>query len=239
MIDTIATGSPADSEAEVFDDMGTESPDTPIDVATDAQNGTNTPQEDPPSTATGTADTDDEGIEPLSEIPETPEQADGCVSEDGASTGEVPHEGATVAEESHEDGEADSEGELERLRTEIGELRRELEERREAAERMEREIGEFSRLFPTADLNGLPDTVCNDVRAGVPLAAAYALYEKRREAQQIAAQKQNELNRELSTGPVGKRPDDSFFTPDEVRAMSRGEVRANYSKILESMKKWN
>jgi hypothetical protein len=43
----------------------------------------------------------------------------------------------------------------------------------------------------------------------------------------------------MSTGSLGKDTTESFFTPNEVRAMSRSEIRKNYSKILESMKKWN
>lgn len=32
---------------------------------------------------------------------------------------------------------------------------------------------------------------------------------------------------------------EEFFTPEQVRKMSRSEVRKNYKKILESMKYWH
>ena len=33
--------------------------------------------------------------------------------------------------------------------------------------------------------------------------------------------------------------DKTYFTPEEVRKMTRAEVRANYTAILDSMKKWS
>ncbi len=141
-------------------------------------------------------------------------------------------------EESAAKGEAPS-SETEQLLAQISSLRRELEEKNAAHERMSREISEFSELFPERSITSLPDSVWESVKSGIPLAAAYALYERR--AQLLAAQAEavNEKNSTASTGPIGKDSDIGFFTPDEVRAMSRQEVRQNYSKILDSMKKWN
>ncbi len=48
----------------------------------------------------------------------------------------------------------------------------------------------------------------------------------------------NERNARMSSGRIGGG-EAQYFTADEVRAMSQSEVRANYKKIIESMKKWN
>ena len=104
---------------------------------------------------------------------------------------------------------------------------------------MSAEVGEFSELFPTVPLSSLPDSVWQSVRAGVPLAASYALYEKKTARLIADAERVNAKNSSSSTGPVGREPSSDFFSPDEVRAMSRDEVRKNYAKIMASMKKWN
>lgn len=44
----------------------------------------------------------------------------------------------------------------------------------------------------------------------------------------------------LDKSKVIIKPDkEPYFTPEQVRAMTRDEVRVNYYFILESMKKWN
>ncbi len=128
---------------------------------------------------------------------------------------------------------------VESLKKELEDMRRELDEKRSAFERMSRELGEFSALFPNQNPSNIPDSVWESVRAGIPLAAAYALYEKKALSRLEAAAKINQKNGAASTGALGREITESFFTPDEVRAMSRDEVRTNYKKILDSMKKWN
>ena len=75
------------------------------------------------------------------------------------------------------------------------------------------------------------------VKSGIPLAAAYALAERRRQMTALRAAESNQSNRARSSGGV-KCTQNEFFTPEEVRTMSQGEVRANLSKIMRSMKKW-
>ena len=129
--------------------------------------------------------------------------------------------------------------EAELLRAELEALRAELQEKKNVFERMSREIGEFSEIFPERSVNSIPDSVWESVKAGIPLAAAYALYERKNAVRADAASRINERNGEKSTGAIGRWNTENFYTPDEVRAMSRSEVRKNYSKIIESMKKWN
>ena len=48
-------------------------------------------------------------------------------------------------------------------------------------------------------------------------------------------------NKKASPGALStsQSPESDYFTPEEVKKMSRDEVRANYEKIRNSMKKWN
>ena len=96
---------------------------------------------------------------------------------------------------------------------------------------------EFARLFPGSDVSALPDSVCESVRAGVPLAAAYALYEKKKSFESFAAHEKNSKNANLSF-PVSDGESEKYFSPDEVKSMSRDEVRTNYKRIIESMRHW-
>ncbi len=128
---------------------------------------------------------------------------------------------------------------VESLKAEIERLRGELEESRSANERISSDISEFYRLFPDGKLDRLPNEVRENVRSGVPLTASYALYEKRLEAERERIAAINRKNAARSSGSVGKNTVKEYFSPDEVRAMSQSEVRENYHKIIESMKKWN
>ena len=148
----------------------------------------------------------------------------------------VTAEDNTVPDEAPSPDEKD---ELELLRTELGTLRQEIEEKKKVFERMSREIGEFSEIFPERSVSDIPDSVWESVKGGIPLAAAYALYERKNALRADTASRINERNGSTTTGPVGRASTENFYTPDEVRKMTRAEVKQNYSKILESMKKWN
>lgn len=101
------------------------------------------------------------------------------------------------------------------------------------------EYAEFCRLFPGVSLASIPDEVAASVNSGVPLSAAYALYERRRLAEIELAEKVNSKNRELSFAVKRNDAADGYFSPDEVREMSATDVKANYSKIIESMSHWH
>ena len=126
---------------------------------------------------------------------------------------------------------------LDELRGELKILKDAFAARAAQLERAEREYGEFSSLYPSISLSDLPDGVWRDVESGIPLAAAYALSERRREMLQRSAEQSNRQNTERSAGGVSGVPVD-YFSPDEVNKMSRADVRSHFSAILESMKTW-
>ena len=135
--------------------------------------------------------------------------------------------------------DTESTDELALLREQVRRLTEELNEKNAQSERIASELGEFYELFPEADIKALPEEVWDGVKAGTSLAASYALYNHRVNAREARAREINERNSSLSTGRVSVGGASEYFTPDEVKAMSRAEVKANYSKIIESMKKWN
>ncbi len=151
----------------------------------------------------------------------------------------VEAEPSDVTDGEGENAPEEKEPSVEEMLLELKALREELLEKRKAFEKMSRDIGEFEELFPEKKVNEIPDTVWESVKTGIPLAAAYALYERKNAIRRDAAENTNTANSARATGPIGRDVTENFYTPDEVRAMSRAEVKRNYSKILESMKKWN
>lgn len=154
---------------------------------------------------------------------------------------EDPREDITpeTQEEPQEDEVKDTSIELNELREKVRELNERLLAQAEESKRISEQLGEFFDVFPNADIKTLPDSVWDSVRAGNSLAASYALYRQRVYQRELAAKAVNERNTENSSGRVGRSNSKEYFSPDEVRSMSRSEVKANYSKIIESMKKWN
>ena len=133
------------------------------------------------------------------------------------------------------------ESELEQLRSELKHLREELAMRDSRAtqeKRITREYDEFCSLYPDVPVSSLSQAVWQDVEKGTPLAAAYALAEKRKAVSLRRAMESNTHNRARSAGAVNNA-ESIEFSPAEVRAMSSQEVRANLSKIMRSMQKWH
>ena len=145
-----------------------------------------------------------------------------------AAAGGAPDPGADPAESA----------ELSRLREELTRLREELARKESVSFRLGRECAEFRDLYPETPLSSVPDEVWNAVRDGVPLPAAFALAERRRERLEQAAKDSNRRNLARSSGELGQEAP-GYFSPEEVRRMSRDEVRENYSNILLSMQKWH
>ena len=129
-------------------------------------------------------------------------------------------------------------GEADALRQELSELKSQIEEKRTREERALRELEEFSRLYPDARLEELDEGVWERVREGLPLSAAYALYEREKELLASLAENVNMRNAARSAGGVGLSAPQDYFSPEEVRAMSGAEVRKNYESIRRSMNYW-
>lgn len=125
------------------------------------------------------------------------------------------------------------------LREELASLKKELSDTRSAYERLSADCEEFSELFPTIPVTSLPDSIWKSFKSGIPLAAAYALYEKKEALAREKASNVNAKNKELSSGSLYSDKNGEYFTPDEVRAMSAAEVKANYTKIINSMSRWH
>jgi len=151
----------------------------------------------------------------------------------------------TVAEEEMPSEQACAENEedpplsREELYSEIERLRAELEETKALHARMANELDEFHLLFPDVNTACIPESIWEQVKNGIPLAASYALYEKKCNLRRQHAEEINLHNAKHTPGAAGKNTPAEYFSPDEVRRMSQSEVRSNYQKIMESMKKWN
>ena len=138
-----------------------------------------------------------------------------------------------------EEEEMPKDTEIDSLRAEIEALRAELDAKKREGERLFSEIAELALTFPYITLNSITEEIWQSSKEGIPLAAAYALYEKKREAANGYAKEINKRNAQRSSGAVTNSGDSGYYTPAEVRKMSSDEVKKNYKFIIESMKKWN
>lgn len=127
--------------------------------------------------------------------------------------------------------------ELEMLRKRVAELEKELTGRKEQWERAGKEWNELIGCFPDITPEAVPDSVWQQVRSGVPLAAAYALYDRKLRQRNGNAQVCNDRNGQQSPGGLQDGAD-GYLSPTQVRAMSRREVRENYDRIFASMRHW-
>ena len=146
----------------------------------------------------------------------------------------ITEEAIPVTDEAQEPVES-----IESLKAEIEALKASIKQKDEQQERLTRELGEFTELFPETPPSAIPEEIWEEVRRGIPLAAAFALREKKEQMRMAKIGEINKQNTLRSPGMAGVGTAGEYFTPDEVRAMSRGEVKANYEKIIASMKKWN
>ena len=203
-----------------------------------------------------TAITEHEALTPTIETPEQPDIIAEALSEELSEEPEVEsskEDTVPFTPEETEAAEADKEpaaeeNELEADMQAIDALKAEIERLKEQIEKLEElkrsqnrilaEIGDFVSLFPEIPIEEIPDTVWESVKQGAPLAASYALYEKRMVAEAKRIAEINAKNAKKSPGAAGKDTAGEYFSPEDVRRMSRAEVHANYSKIKDSMKKW-
>ena len=119
---------------------------------------------------------------------------------------------------------SESEDELSRLREENQKLLGELDK----AKKISEQLSEFSQIFPDKDVREIPNEVWDDVKRGNSISAAFALFERKRINTENRAKEINDLNAYRSSGRVGSTASE-YFSPEQVRAMSQSEVRANYS----------
>lgn len=178
-----------------------------------------------------------EQLEVISSEQNVPENYDAELCEN------IENEGSAEDEPTDEGPQTESIGEdaqvILALKEELEQLKSELESSRAAYGRLSSECADFSELYPDVSVTALPDSVWKSFKSGVPLAAAYALYEKRERMAAERAASVNAKNQELSSGSLNSSKSEEFFSPAEVRAMSAAEVRANYAKIITSMSKWH
>lgn len=146
-------------------------------------------------------------------------------------------EAAPVQAENMRAGESDNER-LE-LKAEIDKLRAEIDSIGAKRAAFISEIKEFAEIFGADNVSNIPDEVWESTNRGVPLAAAYALYEKKAAQRAEMTERVNKKNESMSAGAIKNATNPEFFSPTEVRAMSAKEVKKNYNRIIESMKKWN
>ena len=175
---------------------------------------------------------------------QTSAETEDSIEEDTADEADCPLDETNALEESTCDEEVEDVKlpeipDTDALLAENSRLRTELETAQALHARMADELGEFHTLFPEVTTAAIPESIWEQVRRGVPLAASYALYEKKREIAMRHAEEINAQNSRLSAGQAGVNTSSEYFTVDEVNRMSHAEVRANYEKIRESMKKWN
>ena len=183
----------------------------------------------------------DETTEALDTEPETVEKSEEIIEEaisEEIENIEETEKNDETPESLPEEDEPDA-NEIAYLKAELDTLKKELEESRAFYSRLEVECSEFSELYPDVRLSSLPDSIWQSVKSGVPLAAAYALEERRAAIRTMHAERVNGENRNMSSGSLSPDSRNDYFSPSEVKAMSAAEVRANYTKIISSMSKWH
>ncbi len=128
--------------------------------------------------------------------------------------------------------------ELQSLYNELNELKSTVAGQNERLLGILREYSDFHELYPNISIQSLPDEVWHSVNADkLPLAAAYALMERKQQCKEQRALESNERNRACSPGKITTSSEDDY-TPEEVRSMPQKEIRRHLSKIMQSMKKW-
>lgn len=115
-------------------------------------------------------------------------------------------------------------------------LRAELAEK----ERILAEEALLNELYPGVDRSALPEAVEREAaEKNMPLAAAYALYLRRRELSAAEGKVAAKLAAAESTGALGGDCGETLYSIDEIRAMSRKEIRRSYKAILRSLERGN
>jgi hypothetical protein len=138
-----------------------------------------------------------------------------------------------------------------RLRNEKLLSEKDMTNAQKAAEKkkQDEQMSLFSEKYP--DVKELPQNVWDRFAKGdINLIEAYDMFNKDSTIQELqdklakyesqeAIDNKNATNAELSTGSTtGNGQTDSIYTREQVKKMSKAEVKKNYSKIVKDMKTW-
>lgn len=96
----------------------------------------------------------------------------------------------------------------------------------------------LAELYPDVSRQSLPEAVEQEAaEKNIPLAAAYALYLRRRELAAAEAKIAAKLATIESAGALSGNCGETLYSLDEIRAMSRKEIRRSYKAILRSLER--
>ncbi len=233
---TVVENTPAEEMQSVPAGLGIDEPVVPGGAPGTGDNPPPSAESQQASAETDTPTAGDTGAQPGGEVSPPDTGTDGL----GAGPPLSEHNPEiTPLPENHTAAGSPGQDELAGLRAEVGRLREQLAAQQESLLRLSREAAEFAGLFPDQKLSSVPDEVWEEVKKGIPLAAAYAYHQVRCERQAAVAAEVNSKNTESSAGPVDGRGRSEFYSPAEVRTMSAAEVRANFDRIVDSMKLWS
>lgn len=110
-------------------------------------------------------------------------------------------------------------------------------EKRKARERQlfDEQIARFVADFPGVAPENVPEQVWRDVSDGIPLAYAYAYSVCK------GGKTTDEINAENEARSIpvpSGRAEEPSFTESEVEKMTPAKIKSNFSKIINSMRKW-
>ncbi|NCB09953.1 MAG: hypothetical protein EOM73_17585 [Bacteroidia bacterium] len=102
------------------------------------------------------------------------------------------------------------------------------------------QITEFVKNFPGVSPEEVPEQVWNEVKNGVSLSHAYALWKLKgvNSTDAVNAEELNAANTSRALPVENDRSEPLAYTMEDVEKMPSSAVKGNYKKILNSMKKW-
>lgn len=106
-------------------------------------------------------------------------------------------------------------------------------------ENLEAEFKKLVEIFPEFNADDVPDEVFEKCEDGRGLAAEYALWYITEEKKKGEQKKKEEENSKSAPPNVKEASEPTYFTPEQVKNMSKAEIRKNYKAIMDSMEKWN
>lgn len=105
-------------------------------------------------------------------------------------------------------------------------------------EAIENDIRGFKQLFPEIDPETIPQSVWDSAIKGSGLAAAYAIYNLKKDRLSEYAEQVNSGNGAKSAVVSTQGDEEAAFTEKQVSVMKPTEIKKNYKSIIKSMKNW-